>query len=63
MEEGHQCDDGWIHYQHPCKPAGVIMNSEPCPVCNPTGKEKPHPSEGITWYVTSPSTKSEEPGG
>jgi hypothetical protein len=32
---GLACDNGWIHHQHPMKPHGVIMNSTPCPACNP----------------------------
>jgi len=40
------CDHGWIHWQHPMKPQGVIMSSSPCQKCNVDDK-KPNPIEPI----------------
>lgn len=37
-----ECDEGWVHFQHPLKPPGVSMSASPCPKCNADGK-KPYP--------------------
>ncbi len=34
---------GWIHYQAPNKPRGVLSHSEPCPTCNPRGSRPTPP--------------------
>lgn len=48
-DTAHDCDNGWVHHQHPMKPLGVIMNSTPCPVCNPNGIT---PAQEVpTYYV------------
>lgn len=38
---GH-CQDGWVRWQHPTKPIGIVMSVTPCQVCNIDGK-KPAP--------------------
>jgi hypothetical protein len=46
-----ECQDGWQHIQHPCKPLGVIMHSIPCPKCNADGSS-PDPHAVSSWTYT-----------
>ena len=53
MVNEHLCDNGWIHIQHPMKPPGVIMQSRPCHVCNPSGDKPPFQNAKITVKETT----------
>jgi len=46
----HICDSGWVHIQHPLKPAGVSMQMLPCIICNPSGT-KPLPNSDAIFTL------------
>jgi hypothetical protein len=50
--------DGWIHVEHPARP-GIIMQSWPCPRCNPDGHYSDNVSHcTISWGVDTGTCSS-----
>ena len=48
----HTCDNGWVHIQHPMRPAGVSMQTMPCHTCNPSGDRPPFQNTEFTIKET-----------